>query len=50
MQAEIASLPEDFRTSVGYLSVDDLQRAPNHLESMKDLLKTVGLLAPKTSV
>jgi hypothetical protein len=45
---EIASLDEDFRNSVGYLRIDDLQRALDHLQSMKDLLNSLGLLSVRT--
>jgi hypothetical protein len=41
---EITSLPESFRTSVGYFEVQDLQRALDHLQGLKDILKTLGLL------
>jgi len=41
---EITSLDESFRNSVGYFEVKDLQRALNHLQSLKDILKTLGLL------
>lgn len=41
---EIASLDEGFRTAVGYFEVSDLQRALDHLQSLKDILKTLGLL------
>jgi hypothetical protein len=44
-QGEIASLQESFRTSVGYFEVQDLQRALDHLQSLKDILKTLGLLS-----
>lgn len=42
---EIASLDEGFRTSVGYFEVQDLQRALDHLQSLKDILNTLGLLS-----
>ncbi len=42
---EIASLDESFRTSVGYFEVQDLQRALDHLQGLKDILKTLGLLS-----
>lgn len=42
---EIASLDESFRNSVGYFEVKDLQRALRHLQELKDILKTLGLLS-----
>lgn len=47
---EIASLDEGFRNSVGYFEVQDLQRALNHLQSLKDILKTLGLLNTVTKI
>lgn len=41
---EIATLDEHFRESVGYFEVQNLQRALDHLEGLKDILKTLGLL------
>lgn len=41
---EIKTLDESFRNAVGYFNVDDLQTALEHLELMKDILKTLGLL------
>jgi hypothetical protein len=42
---EIVSLDEGFRTSVGYFEVQDLQHALDHLQSLKEILKTLGLLS-----
>lgn len=42
---EIVSLDEGFRTSVGYFEVQNLQRALDHLQGLKDILKTLGLLS-----
>jgi hypothetical protein len=42
---EIASLDESFRNSVGYFEVQDLQRALEHLQSLKDILNNLGLLS-----
>ena len=42
---EIASLDESFRTSVGYFEVQDLQRGLDHLQDLKDILRTLGLLS-----
>jgi len=47
-RGEIASLDEDFRTSVGYFEVQDLERALAHLQSLKDILKTLGLLSAES--
>jgi hypothetical protein len=44
-KAEIDSLEEGFRTSVGYFEVQHLERALDHLQSLKDILKTLGLLS-----
>lgn len=41
---EIASLDEGFRNSVGYFEVRDLQHALSHVQGLKDILKTLGLL------
>lgn len=43
-KGEIASLPEDFRESVGYLKTGDLSKAVEHMESLKEFLKSIGLL------
>lgn len=43
-QGEIASLDEGFRNSVGYFEVQNLQLALDHLQSLKDILKNLGLL------
>lgn len=43
-RGEIASLSESFRESVGYFEVEDLERALSHLQSLKDIMKTLGLL------
>jgi hypothetical protein len=42
---EIASLDEAFRNSVSYFEVGDLQRALDHLQELKDILRTLGLLS-----
>ena len=42
---EIAHLDESFRNSVGYFEVQDLQRALDYLQSLKDILKSLGLLS-----
>jgi hypothetical protein len=44
-RGEIASLDEGFRTSVGYFEVQDLQRALDHLQGLKEILRTLGLLS-----
>ena len=41
---EIASLDEGFRNAVGYFEVQDLQRALSHVQSLKDILNSLGLL------
>ncbi len=41
---EIASLPEAFRRSAGYLEVQELRRALEHLSTLKGTLNTLGLL------
>jgi hypothetical protein len=47
-KGEIASLDEGFRNSVGYFEVEDLQLALDHLQSLKDILKTLGLLSAES--
>jgi hypothetical protein len=42
---EIASLPEGFREHVGFFEVGDLQRALEHLHSLKTILNSLGLLS-----
>lgn len=42
---EISFLPEGFRNAVGYFEVGSLQLALNHLRSLKDILKSLGLLS-----
>ncbi len=46
---EIASLDESFRNSLGYFEVQDLQNALYHIQSLKDILKTLGLLSASSS-
>jgi hypothetical protein len=41
---EITTLDESFRNSVGYFEVQDLQTALDHLEALKGILKSLGLL------
>lgn len=41
---EISTLSEDFRNSMGYFRVEDLQEALNHLDTMRDILDDVGLM------
>jgi hypothetical protein len=43
-RGEIESLDESFRNAVGYFEVQDLQRSLNHLQGLKDILNTLGLL------
>jgi len=47
-KGEIASLDESFRNSVGYFEVQDLQRALNQIQGLKDILKTLGLLSAES--
>jgi hypothetical protein len=47
-KGESASLSENFRMSVGYFEVDDLERALSHLQSLKDILNTLGLLSTES--
>jgi hypothetical protein len=47
-KGEIASLSEDFRTSVGYFDVQDLEKALEHLEALKDILDDLGLLSSES--
>jgi len=42
---EISALGEDFRNAVGYFSVDELQVALLHLNALKNMLDSIGLLA-----
>ena len=44
-KGEIASLDEAFRNSVGYFEVKELQQSLMHLQELKDILKTFGLLS-----
>lgn len=46
---EISSLPEEFRNSVGYFNINDLQRALEHIDSLKEILTTIGLMRTKSS-
>ncbi|ACB85556.1 hypothetical protein [Natranaerobius thermophilus] len=41
---EIASLGEEFRDAIGYLEVDELEKALEHLDSLKEVLNYAGLL------
>ncbi|MCR4437708.1 MAG: hypothetical protein QHJ34_01525 [bacterium] len=41
---EIASLDQGFRNSVAHFEVNDLQRALSHLQDLKGILETLGLL------
>jgi hypothetical protein len=41
---EISSLREEFRDSVGYFNVKDLQEALAHQESLKKILASIGLM------
>ncbi len=43
-KGEIAYLAEDFRRSVGYFDVQDLEQALEHLEALKLILDELGLL------
>jgi len=45
---EISSLSEDFRESVGYLGVKDLNRALEYQDSLKEILASIGLLKTKS--
>jgi hypothetical protein len=44
---EIASLTEEFRNAVGYFSVEDLEEALLHQESLKKIMGTIGLMRTK---
>jgi len=46
-KVEIASLTEEFRNSVGYFSVEDLEEALLHQESLKKIMGTIGLMRTK---
>lgn len=46
----IESLDEGFRTAIGYFEVGDLERALNHLQELKDILRGLGLLASEGSL
>jgi hypothetical protein len=41
---ETASLPESFRANVAFFEASDLQRALEHLQSLKTILNSLGLL------
>ena len=47
---EIATLSEDFRNSVGYFRVKDLEDALTHQEALKKTLESIGLMKKRTSV
>jgi hypothetical protein len=46
---EIMTLDENFRNSVGYFEVQHLQTALDHLDSLKGILKSLGLLNVETT-
>jgi hypothetical protein len=46
-KVEIASLNEEFRNSVGYFSVEDLEEALLHQEPLKKIMVTIGLMKPR---
>ncbi|MGD0979451.1 MAG: hypothetical protein ABR962_09965 [Candidatus Bathyarchaeia archaeon] len=48
-RAEIANLHEDFRNSVGYFRIKDLQEALEHQEALKKILSTLGLLKARAT-
>lgn len=43
-KGEILSLQEDFRKAVGYFDIEDLQKALEYQESIKEILTNIGLL------
>lgn len=47
---EIASLNEEFRNSVGFFSVEDLEEALLHQESLKKIMGKIGLMKQKTMI
>ena len=47
---EIATLDQRFANSVGYFDVSDLQRALAHLQQLKDILNSLGLLRKESSL
>lgn len=44
-EEEILLLDEDFRNSVGYFEVEDLQNALDYLQNLKDILRNLGLIS-----
>ena len=42
-EREISTLPEEFRKSVGYFKITDLQKAVEYQENIKDILRNIGL-------
>jgi hypothetical protein len=42
-EREISTLPEEFRKSVGYFKISDLQRAVEYQENIKEILRNIGL-------
>jgi hypothetical protein len=48
-RTEIAALNEDFRNSVGFFRIKDLQEALAHQEALKKILTTIGLLKSRTT-
>lgn len=43
-KSEIQTLDEGFRNSIGYFEIHDLQRALDHLQALKNIMKSLGLL------
>ena len=42
-EKEISTLPEEFRKSVGYFNISDLQMAVEYQENIKEILRKIGL-------
>lgn len=49
IKGEIATLREEFRNSVGYFRVKDLQEALVHQEALKNILAAIGLMKTRAT-
>jgi len=49
IKGEIATLREEFRNSVGYFRVKDLQEALLHQEALKNILASIGLMKTRAT-
>ena len=49
IKSEIATLRQEFRNSVGYFKVKDLQEALAHQEALKNILASIGLMKTRAT-